>query len=362
MKSTSGDHFIALDHVRAMAAFMVFVWHFTHGLQGSPIPFEYVPAFPPSSLLDEGHTGVSLFMTLSGYLFARLLDSKTINFGAFLWNRALRLLPLLILVLIINGLMTVSSWEGAGNYLRKIASGLVEPVLPNGGWSITVEFHYYIMLPALLGMLRQSKLRLLWVVGAMIALRYGVWQTQGQVQSLANWTIIGRMDQFVLGMVICQFRTFFGGKHWLALGTFFGFATFYWWFNQLGGLYKNVTYPSPSWIWIVLPTIEGLTYAILIAWYERSFQFTTTGLSGFVGKIGEYSYSIYLLHFFIVFTAARFIHQRVVSLSNFYVATLFAAGVFLCMVPIGALSFRFIEAPFLKLRKKYVIAAALEVR
>jgi len=28
------------------------------------------------ALLDEGHTGVALFMTLSGYLFAKLLDGK----------------------------------------------------------------------------------------------------------------------------------------------------------------------------------------------------------------------------------------------------------------------------------------------
>ena len=83
MKSSSGEHYVALDHVRAVAAFMVFTWHFTHGRGGSPIPLGYVPAFPPAALLDEGHTGVALFMSLSGYLFAKLLEGKTINFKAF---------------------------------------------------------------------------------------------------------------------------------------------------------------------------------------------------------------------------------------------------------------------------------------
>ncbi|RLS57395.1 MAG: acyltransferase [Planctomycetota bacterium] len=356
MKSTTGDHFIALDHVRALAAFMVFVWHFIHGMNGTPVAFEYVPAFPTFSLLDEGHTGVSLFMTLSGYLFARLLDGKEIHFGAFLWNRALRLLPLLLLVILVRGCLTNSGWTEWKSYFQLIASGLVEPVLPNGGWSITVEFHFYVMLPALLGILRLSKLRLLWVVAGMIGLRTVVWYTQGQVQSLAHWTIIGRMDQFVLGMVICQFRHFFDRRHGLAIGVMVFFSLFYGWFNHLGGLYRYLGYPSSGAWWIVLPTIEGLSYAMLIAWYERSFQFTTSGLSGWIGKIGEYSYSIYLLHFFIVFEAARFIHERLYSLSNFYVATLSAGVVFLLMGPVGALSFRWIESPFLRLRKRYVIA------
>jgi len=83
---------------------MVFAWHFTHAWYGYPIPFEYVPAIFPLALLDEGHTGVALFMTLSGYLFAKLLDGKTIDYAAFLWNRALRLFPLLGVVVVIVGI------------------------------------------------------------------------------------------------------------------------------------------------------------------------------------------------------------------------------------------------------------------
>src|SRR5882672_9954754 len=95
MRSSSGAHYIALDHVRALAAFMVFAWHFTHAWNGYPIPFEYAPAVFPLSLLDEGHTGVALFMTLSGYLFAKLVGDRRVDFPNFLWSRAVRLGPLL---------------------------------------------------------------------------------------------------------------------------------------------------------------------------------------------------------------------------------------------------------------------------
>src|SRR5262245_59261357 len=153
MRSSSGAHFIALDHVRALAAFMVFAWHFTHAVEGYPVPFDYVPALVPLSLLDEGHTGVALFMTLSGYLFAKLLDGKSIDYGAFLWNRAVRLLPLLAVVIVMVGLMKFVAGESVTRYAYEILNGVWAPTLPNGAWSITVEFHYYVILPLFLWLL-----------------------------------------------------------------------------------------------------------------------------------------------------------------------------------------------------------------
>ena len=43
MRSSSGAHYIALDHVRALAAFMVFAWHFTHAWNGAPNPPSSAP-------------------------------------------------------------------------------------------------------------------------------------------------------------------------------------------------------------------------------------------------------------------------------------------------------------------------------
>lgn len=354
MRSSSGEHFIALDHVRALAAFMVFAWHFTHAANGYPVPFEYVPALFPFSLLDEGHTGVALFMTLSGYLFAKLLDGKSIDYKVFLWNRALRLFPLLVVVILIVGILRFMSGGSMSSYLHSIARGAFYPSLPNGGWSITVEFHYYAILPLFLWMLRKSKLLPISIVVVAIALRVFVHHEMGEIQSLAYWTIVGRIDQFALGMLMYQFRMSLAHRHVLAIGTFTGFAMFYWYFDLHGGFYQNPSYPSPSPLWIVLPTIEGIAYAVGIAWYDNSFSQSTTGFSRFVGRIGEFSFSIYLLHFFVVFHAARFVNEQVMDISNFYVACLWSVVCFLLLMPAGYLSFRFIEAPFLKHRKRYI--------
>jgi peptidoglycan/LPS O-acetylase OafA/YrhL len=181
-----------------------------------------------------------------------------------------------------------------------------------------------------------------------------VYKRQGEIHSLAYWTIIGRIDQFALGMLGFHFRAYLTRRHFLALLTITGFMLFYWAFDARGGFYHNPSYPSPSRIWILLPTIEGVAYAIAIAWYDNSFTHSTSGISRFIGRLGEYSYSIYLLHFFVVFRAARFVNEHVMNISNFYLACFWALVFFTLMVIPGYLSFRFIEAPFLKLRKPYV--------
>jgi peptidoglycan/LPS O-acetylase OafA/YrhL len=359
MRSSSGEHFIALDHVRALAAFMVFAWHFTHGRDGSPIPFEYVPSIFPFAVLDEGQTGVALFMTLSGYLFAKLLDGKTIDYKAFLWNRALRLLPLLVTVILIVGITEVIHGENPYEYAYSIAKGVLLPSLPNGGWSITIEFHYYLLLPLFLWMLSKSKFLPLSFVVAAVALRLVIYEWKGEIQSLAYWTIVGRIDQFALGMLVYQFRACAAHRHALVIGILVAFSLFYWYFDHKGGFYLYGSYPSHSPIWIFLTTIEGAAYAIGIAWYDSSFSPSSAGISKFVGRMGAYSYSIYLLHFFVVFSIARFVNEWIMDISNFYLACFWSGIGFILMMPVGYLSFRFIEAPFLRLRKRYTTATHL---
>ena len=358
MKSSSGQHYLALDHVRAVAALMVFVWHFTHSHYGFPVPYEFTPSVFFLALFDEGHTGVSLFMTLSGYLFAKLLDGCDVKYGQFFWNRFLRLVPLLVLVMIVFGAQKLNadhspSWPVAVlNYLRTMALGLIYPTWPSGGWSITIELHFYLLLPLLLWLRRRQRLALLAIVAMAVIFRWVYFENHGEVRSLSYWTIFGRIDQFVLGILAFEFRQIFQNRHRLAIVGFLAFTGFYWLFDRQGG------YGDPSnslrWLWVCLPTIEGLAYGWAIAYYETSFKPKPMGFSALWGRFGEYSYSIYLLHGFVVFWTARNIHLHVFPLSNFYVAMAMAVLCFLAMYPIGWLSYRYIESPFLRYRRSYL--------
>ena len=233
---------------------MVVAWHFLHFNNGTPVAFEGAPAIFPLSLFDEGHTGVALFMVLSGYLFAKLLDGKEISYSAFFWNRFIRLAPLLLLTFILVGIERHLRGANYIDYFLGLYRGLVYPVWPNGGWSITTEIHFYIGLPFLLYLSRRSRLLPLGVILAAIIFRIYFFQTNGQVQSVAYWTILGRIDQFILGMIAFFYAKQLSTNRNLLLFVFFSFAAFWWWFDVTGGFYLRPKYPSPSSIWIWLPT------------------------------------------------------------------------------------------------------------
>jgi peptidoglycan/LPS O-acetylase OafA/YrhL len=357
MRSSTGQHFAALDHVRAVAAFLVFSWHFIHGVYGTPVPFNAAPLFP-FAIFDEGHTGVSLFMVLSGYLFAKLLDGRRYSYAAFLWNRFVRLAPLLILVFLLVGLIRALRGESLWGFVLSLPKGLLLPTWPNGGWSITTEIHFYLLLPVLLILARRSRTLLIAAVLVAVMVRGCYFLSNGEVQSVAYWTIMGRIDQFVLGVAGFAFAREIASRPVFVAAAAVGFLIFWWWFDRSGGYFFRPTYPSPSPLWIVVPTIEGIGYASVIAWYDSRTISLGTIPAKVLQKLGEYSYSIYLLHFFVVYRLARYVHEDLMDLSNFYVALIWSAVCFLLMLVPGYLSFRFVESPFLRLRRKYVLGDA----
>jgi len=159
---------------------------------------------------------------------------------------------------------------------------------------------------------------------------------------------------FVLGMLGAYLGHRLTSRHGIALLLGVGLFGFFAWFATSGGFYGMPTYPSPHPIWVLLPAIEGTLYAGLIAYYDRTFRPSDRGVSRFVARIGELSYSIYLLHFFVVFNAARLVHEFLMPLDNFYVALAWSVPWFLCMVPLAEMSYRHVETPFLKRRVPYL--------
>lgn len=268
----------------------------------------------------------------------------------------MRLAPLLSVVILSIGLTTYLSSGNIVSYIKTIITGLVQPVLPNGGWSITTEFHFYCLLPFLLFLTKRSKYTLGFVLIATIALRIFLHQKYGEIQSLSYFTIVGRIDQFILGIMAYQFRQYFTKKHGFVAGIGLVFALLYWKFDMDGGFYHNPSYPSPSPLWIYMPTLEGLGYGSIIAWYDNSFQHSTGRFSRFIAAIGTYSYSIYLLQFFFCRMLAIAIN-RYIDLLNIHLALLASIVAFLPMILIGYLSYRFIETPFFRFRIKYILEA-----
>ena len=353
MKSSSGEYYPALDHIRALAAFLVFTWHFTHNTQGTPVPFHQDPVFL-FSIFDEGYTGVALFMTLSGYLFAKLLKNHHIDYRAFYWNRFIRLAPLLFFMFIPAGFLAIPEKTSLTEYLTILVSGLVTPNWPNGGWSITVETHFYALLPIVLFIIAKSRNFLLSIIFAMILARIFAFAFNFDVQYFAYFTLIGRLDQFILGMAAYHFSIGKNIRAWTMILALAGFLLFFDLFNRTGG-YNEVLGQSNAAIWIILPTIEGAFYAVLIAWYDNLKITNKNWASKQVAKAGRYSYSIYLLHFFFVFAMADFVHESIMPISNYYLAFAWSIIGFIFATFIAAISYKLIEKPFLAYRRPYIL-------
>ncbi len=347
MKSSSGAHYVGLDHLRAFAAFMVICWHFT------PVSIHKVdqaPTFIPFSLLHEGNTGVSLFMVLSGYLFAKLLDGRAIVFREFIRNRFLRLAPLLAVVLAwwAYRQVHVYGWH-LHTATDHIAKGLVLPVWPNGGWSIAVEFHFYLVLPFLLRWSKHSVWPLLGLIIAAMLIRAGVHFLRGNLQDFAYWTIGGRIDQFVLGIIMWRCRSIATTR---ATGVVFSmFVVFWWWLDSTGGQYGT----RDSAIWILQPTIEGIAWAMLVAWYDAREFTGATRLSRVVAAFGSVSFSLYLLHFYWIFDYAESLAKAGYPIEDQVAAAIAALVFFVAMFIPAWITNRLIERPFMRRRRRYAV-------
>jgi len=331
-----------LDHVRALAAFLVYCWHFLH----VHVPFDAVPAIAPLSLVEEGHIGVALFMTLSGYLFAKIVDGQPLNLGRFYRNRILRLAPLLVVVM--------SYWALRGALsLEDFVKGFVLPTWSGGAWSIAVELHFYALFPAILWLQRGHR------TGALVALlmvtilmRTGVWAAFGTVQAFSYWTLGGAIDLFLAGMLWHEWakresvRRRAGA---MLAGAALIVVALWHAFNVGGGFYGTTASPA----WILMPTLQGLLLGALIVGYEHARVSLPHIADQALAKVGETSYSIYLLHFIFFPTIVKRLAAVGFDMASFPVALGLAVLTFPLIVGVALLSYRFIEQPFLRLRGRY---------
>lgn len=350
MQASSGLYRWRLDQVRAVASYMVFTWHFIHTDQIVPIQ-EGHPTVWPLALLNLGYVGVSLFMALSGYLFASLTDGQEIQWGAFFRNRAMRLLPLLALVMVLA--YGKEAYLGrADGVLGVWAWGWLLPTLPQGAWSLTVECHFYLLLPVILWLGRWDKRTWLGVVAFAMLLRTAVYLQGLSLEPLASATLLGRIDQFMLGMCAWHWRDHLKGRHVQVGVVLLAYSLWLTYLDHLGSPYAT-NFHRDLW-WVGLTTVDGLAAAVAIAWYDVNDRNQLPSAMGrFVARIGQVSYSMYLLHMFWVWVVARWLHGHVLAMSNPEVAMVMATVVFLLSLPVAIASYKWVERPFLALRTPY---------
>ena len=296
----------ALDQLRFLVALLVIVFHFRdfetvpEGLSGVT-RFTYV-------WLRWGQVGVSVFLVLSAFLFTMNSDlgSKKVDYWPFIRKRLLRIAPIYLLVGILLMTQKRAQWSvldfltfatfqvnGGPPY-----AGYGNDALPIGPiWTIGVEFQFYLLFPFLIAALPptgwRNCSRLLGIIGIMIAFRFLMqcWSGAAAVYWESYFTLLGRFDQFLIGMLAAAFYVKFRTRitplvGCVALAGAFTLATLL--------LYKIKQHGHPN-LMFSFP-VEGLIGAVVVIGMLAS-----GGAPGWIGRLlavlGKASYSMYLLHF-----------------------------------------------------------------
>ena len=375
MRSSNLEYSEKLDHLRLAACLMVLVFHVTHpfytwfsGLDSyKPLPN------PLSVFIIDGHTGVALFLVLSGFLFARICRKGTFNVKNFYLNRFLRIYPLYIFILLVAiyfGKPGEAMWPFIYAMLMQANTVNVDGL--QHLWTIAVELQFYLLFPLLLWLYRcRHGLSLLVLCMFFVILTMATMYTStGEFFSLAYGNIWGRVNQCIAGMIAgftlerYQDRLRHPAVFPLML---FGYSLVLMLFHSQGGTVSGSHHP----MWIFFPTVEGMCWSAIIAAYLSTNWSLPAGLSKVLAYGGTLSYSLYVWHLFVVLTMYRFAvpllktpRKDITWFSNlqsiaiahpFETTMLFT---FLVVFPItlfvSIITYHCIEMPFFNLRRRYI--------
>ncbi|MCM3272352.1 acyltransferase family protein [Paenibacillus elgii] len=366
MISTNIKYLPALDHIRAIAAILILMFHgqqlFTNKFLFNdvvPSDFWITTKNPLFSIIFEGHTAVALFMVLSGFVFTYGALGYEVNYGLYIRNRLLRIYPLFVFLIFVG----IYIFRDKFSFLSMLQSLLtfsnITGALEIGPfssmfWAISVEFQFYLIFPFLLVFFQKEGSKyLIMVICLAIMFRVVAFSLGSNVRDVSYWTILGRIDQFVIGMLTAKIfiETKLGDRFWRMILPISVLATILllFVFNNLGG------WPVIKAWKIIWPTVEGLFWAVFLLSYSKLIRENSNWVLRTLSKIGEISFSIYLLHFIvlqILLVKGWYFSFNISPLKNAFINSFFI------LMPVTILmavfSYNTIEKPFLQMRRRYL--------
>ncbi|MBD1567948.1 acyltransferase family protein [Aliivibrio sp. S10_S31] len=280
-----------INALRMFAVISVVIYHFKPGL------------------LNGGFIGVDIFFVISGFLMTSIIlggmSNNTFSIGNFYSSRLTRIVPplaILCLVLIIFGwfYLVPFDYEQLGKHIRDSItfisnitynreSGYFDSESKSKWllhtWSLSVEFQFYLLYPALLLSIIKLKLekQIKEIILALIVLGFSLSVYMAlKIPNSAYYTLPSRTWELLIGSL----AYFYKDKRFNFLNSIG------WGLLILSVLYVNDTMYWPSYF-AILPTVG--TLFILLS-NKQSIVYDNI----FIKNIGLWSYSIYLWHWPIV--------------------------------------------------------------
>lgn len=296
--------------------------------------------------LHIGGSGVDLFFIISGFIMCYSTHDKNISFSKFIALRFERILPLywffttLALAVFIVAPHVVNS---SGGTTSIVDSYLLIPTdnkyLVQNGWTLSYEFYYYFIFSAFIFFIKDRACRYYCVIFSL-----GVIATMGVAlqpqESILKFIFSSWLYEFAMGVI--SFMIFKKNKINLNFG----------WVLLAIGLalliYKNNHMELFS-------TLPGALSVGVPMWFiftglislESLFEKRTNGFINFGVLLGYSSYSLYLIHPFILSPVAMILKK--IHLDKSY---LFGVGMLIPAIISGVLGYLYLEKPMVKFIKE----------
>lgn len=363
-----GNWYPGLDGVRAIAVILVFTTH-------------TIPHFTA----NIGWMGVQIFFVLSGFLITGILfdnRNQPNRWKNFYARRALRIFPLYYFVWLVIALLTPFlhlQWHGldalwplyVGNYipflshsnpLIEIASASHHFALRIGHfWSLAVEEQFYFLWPLIVFSVGdRKKLTRICQVGivAVLALRIALhfaapaWMLHRDLQDRITFT---QADSFMIGGLLALWmrgpereRLKSAGMPLFlsALSCLVALKVIYVaFFHERLGYNQHSPWISTWGFTIIDLSAAGL---ILAAMTSGTWVHWLTTLP-FLRRLGTYSYGFYVYHLLLLPFVLSKLPRRGVH-GWYALDALCLVGYFFAVFAVSALSYHFLEMPFLRLK------------
>lgn len=355
------DRIAGMEGLRGYAVVLVFLVHFVD---------HYVrryggPDFEHASILDApgigralahylwaSHYGVDLFFLLSGFLIFRLIARPEFRYARFLWHRLARLYPAFAVWLLVYTAYHAAFWNVTYDWKLLLQNALLLHGIPELGikailvpsWSLSFEWLFYLAMPPLLLAIRR-------------------WRAALRPAHVAWAGLLVPLATALIGPHYARFAMFFAGAWMAALPP---------------GTLKRWTSLLPDWA-VLLPYL-GVTLLFSFTQDYSIFSWPYAVVCGMLvakaiagdgmlarcfnapllRRLGNCSYSLYLLHGLMIVVVVDHLGPRWASLPLPVHAGVLMLVSLLGSAALAGVSYRWLELPYFKHRRRATDRRSLE--
>lgn len=308
----NNGYFPALTGIRAIAAYMVYMYHFnpfSKTLWGGHI----------HDFVNELNIGVTLFFVLSGFLIAyRYSNLTNFSFRNYMANRLARIYPMYFILTTITFLayavvkdkhhmhdlvvylLNISFLKGFSEWFS--FSGISQ------GWSLTAEETFYMLAPIFFVLIKRSKINLILLpllsmaTGLVLVCffqHFSFYQFFDSLHFMFQFTFFGRCFEFFIGIALAIFfkAQFFNRKtNYLTYTGMAMIITCVYLISSLKGDYEyGIMHPMGKVINTFILPLFGISVFYLGLLKEKTVISAMLESRIFV-LLGKSSYIFYLIH------------------------------------------------------------------